>query len=77
MVRPRHRNMMLSVEQENIIKRAFEIALECGSIEEVKRRLIREGYLHVNAHLTGWQIRREILGRLNRDLGHEVPKRAE
>jgi len=69
--------MMLSVEQENIIKRAFEIALECGSIEEVKRRLIREGYLHVNAHLTGWQIRREILGRLNRDLGHEVPKRAE
>ena len=49
----------------NVVKRAFDIAPECGSIEEVKRRLIREGYMQVNTHLSAWQIRREILARLN------------
>jgi hypothetical protein len=50
----------------NIIERAFAIAPECGSIEELKRRLMREGYLQVNAHLSGRQIRRDLLQRLNR-----------
>jgi len=61
--------------ETDVIKRAFDIATECGSIEEVKRRLIREGYLQVNAHLSGWQIRRELLSRINPALSHEVPKR--
>lgn len=60
---------------DNIIQRAFDIAPECGSIEEVKRRLIRDGYIHVNAHLSGWQIRREIISRLNPDLKHPIAKR--
>jgi len=59
----------------NIIERAFALAPECGSIEELKRRLIREGYLQVNAHLSGWQIRRDLLSRINPALSHEVPKR--
>jgi hypothetical protein len=50
----------------NIIQRAFAIAPECSTIEEVKRRLIREGYIQVNAHLSGRQIRREIITRLKR-----------
>ena len=49
----------------NIIQRAFEIAPECGSIEEVRQRLAGEGYSQVGAHLTGAQIRREIAGKLN------------
>ena len=61
----------------NIIERASALAPECGSIEELKRRLIREGYLQVNAHLSGYQIRREVLQRLNRGLKHEVPKRLD
>lgn len=50
---------------EEVIKRAFEVAPECGSIGELKHRLIREGYLKVNANLSGWKVRREVLSRLN------------
>lgn len=66
---------MMGEPEGNIIKRAFEIAPECGSIQDVKRRLIREGYLHVDAHLAGSQIRRDIGCRLNSQLKHDVPKR--
>ena len=49
----------------NIIERAFELAAESGSVEEVKRKLADEGYLQVHAHLAGKQIRHEVLDRLN------------
>jgi len=65
------------VEETDIIKRAFDIAPECGTMEELKRRLIREGYLQVNAHLSGWLVRRQITGKLNRDPLHPVPKRLQ
>ena len=51
------------MEGPSIIKRAFEIAPEFGSIADVK--LIDEGYIQVNAHLSGRQIRADILGRLD------------
>jgi hypothetical protein len=56
------------MEGSTIIERAFEIAPEYGSIADLKRRLIDEGYTQVNAHLSGRQIRAEILGRLNPQL---------
>jgi hypothetical protein len=56
------------MEKRNVIERAFEIAPECGSIVEVRRRLIGEGYMQVNAHLSGRQIRMEITNRLNLEL---------
>jgi hypothetical protein len=62
--------------EPNIVKRAFEIASECGSLTELKRRLIFEGYFHVNAHLSGWQIRRDLARRLNRELVNRVPDRS-
>lgn len=52
----------------NIIERAFQLAAESGSVDEVKRKLIREGYLSVHAHLGGRQIRTDLLKRLNPDL---------
>jgi len=52
----------------NIIERAFQLAGECGSIREVRRRLLREGYVNVQAHLMGRQIHREINSRLNPEL---------
>lgn len=51
-------------ECEQTIKRAFEVAPDCNSIGDLKRRLIREGYLRVNANLSGWKVRREVLSLL-------------
>lgn len=57
-----------SGESKDIIKRAFEVAPKCESIGELKHRLIREGYVKVNAHLSGWRVRREVLSRLSSEL---------
>jgi len=59
----------------NVIERAFQLAPECGSLGELKRRLIREGYFQVEAHLSGRQIKAQIAPLLNPTLSHEVPKR--
>ena len=60
--------------EPNIIKRAYDVASECGSMAELKQRLIREGYLQVNAHLAGWQIRRDLTSRLRPNLPDEASK---
>ena len=52
----------------NIIERAYQLAPESGSVEEVKRKLMREGYLNVHSHLSGHQIRHDLLKRLNPQL---------
>jgi hypothetical protein len=49
----------------NIIERSLQLAAECGSVEEVKQRLKREGYLEVDPHLSGRLIRSEICKRLD------------
>lgn len=64
------------MRQPHITQRAFEIACACGSIAEVERRLIREGYAQVKAQLGVRQIRSEIVSRLNPALKHSVPKPA-
>jgi hypothetical protein len=51
-----------------IIERAFQVAPECGSVEEVKRRLMREGYFSVQAHLSGPRIRAQLNERLDPEL---------
>jgi hypothetical protein len=56
------------VQGTNVIERAFQLALDSGSVEEVKRKLIQEGYLSVHAHLGGRQIRSDISKRLNPEL---------
>lgn len=49
----------------NIIERAFQVAAECGSVSEVRPRLVREGYFNVDAHLMGRQIQQDIHQRLH------------
>lgn len=66
---------MMGKPEDDIIMRALKIAPACGSIQEVKRRLIQEGYVNVNTNLSDWQVRRKIVARLNRSLKHHVPKR--
>ena len=51
-----------------IIERAFQIATESGSLDEIRHRLVREGYFNVEAHLSGRQIKRELTGRLNPEM---------
>jgi hypothetical protein len=53
------------MEGITIIERAFQLATESGTVDEVKRKLRREGYFNVEAHLSGRQIRSEITQRLN------------
>lgn len=60
--------MVVSVQGTNIIERAFQLAGDSGSVGEVKRKLIREGYLSVHAHLDGRQIRNDLSKRLNPEL---------
>jgi len=55
------------VEGINVIERAFQLATESASLDEVKRKLTREGYFHVERHLSGRQIRADITSRLNRE----------
>lgn len=52
----------------DIIERAFQLAAESGSVEEVKTKLAREGYLNVHRHLGGKHTRSQILERLNPQL---------
>ena len=56
------------MEDVNIIERAFQVAAESGSVEEVKAKLSREGYLNVHRHLGGKHTRTQILERLNPEL---------
>ena len=57
-----------AMERANIIERAFDLAAECGSLDQVQRRLRDEDYLSVNSHLSGRQTRAEIAKRLNPQL---------
>ncbi len=52
----------------NVIERAFQLAAESGSVDEVKTKLSREGYLNVHRHLGGKHTRSQILERLNPEL---------
>lgn len=53
------------MEDVRIIERAFQLAPECGSLDEVRQRLVREGYFNVHAHLSGRQVRQQLYDRLN------------
>lgn len=59
-----------------MLDRALLLATECGSIEEVKRRLIREGCFQAKGYLRDRQTRQKISARLNLELSHSVPKPA-
>lgn len=44
----------------NIIERAYELAPQLETIEDVKKRLSCEGYTQVDAHLGGPKIRADL-----------------
>lgn len=44
----------------NVVERAFELAPECTNATELKKRLSREGYDSVDAHIGGLGTRRQL-----------------
>jgi hypothetical protein len=61
------------VKDFSIVNRAFEIAPQCSSIAELKRRLIREGHRKVNRELSGWQIRRKLIATIGPERSRDLP----
>ena len=52
--------------EKGIIERAYEIAPECSSVDEVRSALRREGYSNVDGHLSGPRIRADLTKLLNK-----------
>jgi tRNA G26 N,N-dimethylase Trm1 len=50
----------------NIIERAFQLASDSSSLEEVRKALRREGYSNVDAHLEGATIKADLKKRFVR-----------
>lgn len=54
------------MQTHNIIERAFQLAGESSSVEEVRKVLRKEGYSNVDAHLEGASIRADLKKRFVR-----------
>ena len=50
-----------------IIERAYQLAGESKSVDDVRSKLQREGYFNVEAHLRGPQIRGELMRLLKQE----------
>jgi hypothetical protein len=50
----------------NIIERAFELARDSSSVEQIRKALRREGYSNVDAHLGGASIKADLKKRFAR-----------
>ena len=51
--------------EKGIIERAYELAPECSTVDEVRGALRREGYSNVDGHLSGPRIRADLTKLLN------------
>jgi len=54
------------MHSHNIIERAFQLASDSSSLEEVRKALRREGYSNVDAHLEGATIKADLKKRFVR-----------
>jgi len=52
--------------EKGIIERAYELAPKCGTVDEVRGALRREGYSNVDSHLSGPRIRADLTKLLNK-----------
>lgn len=48
------------MQTQNIIERAFQLAPDSTSIDEIRKTLRQEGYANVDAHLAGSSIRADL-----------------
>lgn len=54
------------MDRVGTVERAYQLAQQSGSVDEIRQRLIREGYSSVEAHLSAPQLRRELKARLQK-----------
>jgi len=52
--------------EKGIIERAYELAPNCTTLEEIRIALRDEGYANVNAHMAGSSIRADLRKLLNK-----------
>lgn len=52
--------MAASIKAVGTIERAYQLARESRTLEEVRQKLRREGYTQVDEHLSGGVIRSEL-----------------
>ena len=52
--------------EKNIFVRAFEIAPTCDTMDQLRKKLIREGYPNVEQHFQGRSIRAQVVKLLRR-----------
>ena len=57
---------LLCMQTQNIIERAFELARNSTSIDEIRKALRQEGYSNVDAHLGGASIKADLKKRFVR-----------
>jgi hypothetical protein len=55
------------------VTRAYQLALECSSVEKIRTKLIREGYEDVDLDLQGAALRRELNAIIKQARQREVP----
>ena len=48
------------MQTPNIIERAFQLARESNSVDDIRKTLRREGYANVDAHLGGASIKADL-----------------
>jgi tRNA G26 N,N-dimethylase Trm1 len=54
------------MQTANIIERAFQLARDSTSIDEIRKALRQEGYSNVDAHLSGASIKADLKKRFVR-----------
>lgn len=54
------------MQTQNIIERAFQLARDSSSVEEIRKALRHEGYSNINAHLSGASIKADLKKRFAR-----------
>jgi hypothetical protein len=59
------------MDRPHIIERAFGLAGECSSMEDLIRKLSREDYSNVHHHFAGKSLRAQLTKKLN---GSRLPK---
>jgi hypothetical protein len=57
------------MQTQNIIVRAFELARDGTSIDDIRKRLRREGYSNVDAHLAGASIKADLKKQASANFG--------
>ena len=50
----------MPMHTQNIIERAFQLARDSTSIDEIRKTLRQEGYANVDAHLGGASIKADL-----------------